>query len=142
MNSEYSDPPEFDGYNASPLQRYTLLTLGWIFVGLGAIGVFLPVVPTTPFLIVALWAFSRSSQRFHHWLYTHRWYGPYLVAWDQHRVIPIQAKVMAITFMALGWCIFTFFVAQGWVWPAVIGAVEVMVAIYVGSKPSKVPEQA
>ncbi len=142
MDSESSNTPSYLGDNNSTAKRYVLLIIGWFFVALGAIGVFLPILPTTPFLIVALWAFSRSSKRFHHWLYTHRWYGSYLVAWDQHRVIPIQAKVMAVVFMALGWGFFTVFIAQGWLLPAIIGTIEVLVAIYVCSKPSKIPENA
>ena len=139
MDSERTNTPSFEGDGKSPAQRYVLLAIGWFFVGLGAIGVFLPVLPTTPFLIVALWAFSRSSRRFHHWLYTHKWYGPYLVAWDQHRVIPLQAKITAVVFMAIGWGVFTIYIASGWMWPAIIGGCELMVIAYITSKPSKVP---
>ena len=138
MNDE-STNPAFSGEGTSPAKRYVLLTIGWFFVGLGAIGVFLPVLPTTPFLIISLWAFSRSSKKFHDWLYNHRWYGSYLKAWDQHRVIPVQAKVMAITFMALGWGVFTFYIAQSWTWPIIIATCEVMVMFYILSKPSKGP---
>ena len=138
MNDK-STNPAFSGEDSSPAKRYFLLTIGWFFVGLGAIGVFLPVLPTTPFLIISLWAFSRSSKKFHDWLYNHRWYGSYLKAWDQHRVIPVQAKVMAITFMALGWGVFTFYIAQSWTWPIIIATCEVMVMFYILSKPSKGP---
>ena len=52
----------------SPLLRYAYLTLGWVCVGLGAIGVVVPGMPTVVFLLVAVWAFARSSERFHRWL--------------------------------------------------------------------------
>jgi uncharacterized membrane protein YbaN (DUF454 family) len=54
-------------------------------------------------------------------------------------VVPLQAKIMAITFMALGWAIFTTYYANSWHWPAVIGVVELMVAAYLLSKPSRIP---
>ena len=73
---------------------------GWIFFFLGAIGVVLPVLPTTPFMLLALWAFSRSSERFHFWLYNHKFFGPPLQQWNQYRVIPLSAKVMSVSMMS------------------------------------------
>ena len=81
--------------------RPLYFTLGWVFFILGAIGVILPVLPTTPFMILALWAFAKSSLRFHNWLYTHAFFGPPLQQWEQHRVIPRTAKIMAISVMVL-----------------------------------------
>ena len=81
--------------------RSVYFLLGWVFFIIGAIGVLLPVVPTTPFMLLALWAFSRSSERFHHWLYHHKFFGPPLQMWQQHRVIPLVAKIMSISFMSI-----------------------------------------
>lgn len=75
--------------------------LGWIFFGLGIVGVFVPVLPTTPFMLLALWAFSKSSDKFHQWLYHHRVFGPPLQQWHEHGVIPLVAKVFALSFMSL-----------------------------------------
>ena len=58
-----------------PPARYAMLGFGWICVGFGIVGVFLPVWPSTVFFLLALWAFSNSSQRFHNWLYTHPRFG-------------------------------------------------------------------
>lgn len=79
--------------------NWVYFSLGWLFFVLGAIGVVLPVLPTTPFMLLALWFFSKSSDRFHHWLYHHRLFGPTLQQWDQHKVIPLAAKIMATSMM-------------------------------------------
>lgn len=75
--------------------------LAWLFFGLGALGAFLPLLPTTPFMLLALWCFAKSSPRFHAWLYRHKFFGPPLQAWEQHRVIPLPAKIMSISMMVL-----------------------------------------
>ena len=61
--------------------RYALIGLGWVNVALGAIGIVVPGMPTTVFLLIALWAFSKSSERFRTWLYEHRRLGPPIRAW-------------------------------------------------------------
>lgn len=76
--------------------RHAYLLLGWSFFGLGAIGAVVPGLPTVPLMLVALWAFSKSSQRFHDWLYTHPVFGPPLQQWRNHRVIPVKAKLLAV----------------------------------------------
>jgi uncharacterized membrane protein YbaN (DUF454 family) len=81
--------------------RPVYFCLGWIFFGLGIVGVFLPVLPTTPFMLLALWAFSNSSEKFHQWLYHHPVFGPPLQQWHEHGVIPLVAKVFAFSFMSL-----------------------------------------
>lgn len=85
----------------SPL-RFVYVGVGMLFVGLGALGVVLPGLPTTPFMILAAWMFSKSSARFHAWLWNHRVFGPYIRQWARHRVIPTHAKVMSLTFMTVG----------------------------------------
>lgn len=123
----------------TPPARYAYLGIGWFFVGLAVVGVFLPVLPTTPFLIISLWAFSKSSKRMHHWLYTHPTFGPYLVAWNTYRVIPAGAKVLSVGFMSAGWLFVVLYVAQSWLLPAGLAAIHIAVAAYILSKPSLPP---
>lgn len=82
--------------------------MGWFFFCLGVIGVVVPGLPTTPFMLLALWAFSKSSRRFHDWLYSHPFFGPPLQDWDRHRVISLPVKIFALFAMvgALAYMVF------------------------------------
>jgi uncharacterized membrane protein YbaN (DUF454 family) len=114
-----------------------LFLLGWFFFLLGVVGVVVPGLPTTPFMILALWAFSRSSKRFHGWLYEHPFFGPPLQSWDQHRVISLPVKIFALlamvgalTYMVVG--------VRVPVWVSVLSAsVMAYGAYYILGKPSK-----
>lgn len=121
------------------MTRHLFFAVGWVFFGLGALGIFLPVLPTTPFMILALWAFSRSSQRFHDWLHHHPLFGPSLNRWEQYRVIPISAKVFALTMMAASlFYLFLFAEAPLWAkWMAL--AIMGYGAWFILSKPSRPP---
>ena len=80
--------------------RSLLIGAGWLFVALGVLGVFLPLLPTTPFLLLAAGCFARSSPKFHAWLMNEPRLGPYLRMWSEGRGIPRRAKILAITMMA------------------------------------------
>ena len=120
--------------------RYAYVAVGLLFVGLGALGVVLPVVPTTPFLLISLWAFARSSHRLEAWLLGHRVFGPRLVEWRKHRVIPLSVKLTAWGSMVGS---LTLMILTGASPIAIIGAASVMAigAGYVASKPSKPPPE-
>lgn len=80
--------------------RVVWATCGLLCVGLGILGVFLPLLPTTPFMLLAAWCFARSSERLHRWLLTHRTFGPIIENWNQHRAIPRKAKWYSVGAMA------------------------------------------
>lgn len=77
-----------------------MLATGFLFVGLAALGVVLPVLPTTPFLLIAAACFARSSPRFYDWLMTNRVFGPLIRDWREHRSIPLRAKILAVALIA------------------------------------------
>lgn len=101
METSPPDAPETQPA-ASPALRGLFAAIGFVFVGLGAVGVVVPGLPTTPFMLLAAWMFSKSSPRFHRWLWDHRVFGPYVRAWARHRVIPRHAKLLSSGVMALG----------------------------------------
>ena len=71
------------------------LTAGMLFLGLGLLGVLLPILPTTPFLLLAAWCFARSSPRLHGWLLGHRLFGPPIRNWEENGAISRPAKRLA-----------------------------------------------
>ncbi|WP_086464418.1 YbaN family protein [Oceanibaculum nanhaiense] len=127
------------GLIGNRLLRVTLYALGCIFAALGLIGAFLPVVPTVPFLLVAVWCFSRSSPRFHHWLYTHPTFGPPIRNWFQHGIVPLKGKLYAVGGMAASWLMTVIFVFDDWLKPALMGGTMMLIGLYVCTRPSRVP---
>ncbi|RMQ42533.1 hypothetical protein ALQ04_00618 [Pseudomonas cichorii] len=81
------------------LVRYLLVAVGWTSVALGVIGIFLPVLPTTPFLLLAAACFARSSPRFYRWLVNHKQLGPWIRDYLAGNGIPLKGKVYAIALM-------------------------------------------
>ena len=83
--------------------RLAYLIAGFVLLALGIIGAFLPLMPTTIFVILAAACFARSSARLESWLLRHRRFGPMIVAWRTERAIPRRAKVLAAIGMVLGY---------------------------------------
>jgi hypothetical protein len=88
---------------------------GAIALGLGILGIFLPLLPTTPFVLLAAACFARGSERFHQWLLASSTFGPMVREWEGHRSLPYRTKVTAIVLMSLTMAIsITFFVRPLW----------------------------
>jgi uncharacterized membrane protein YbaN (DUF454 family) len=121
-------------------KRVAFAVAGWSFLGLGLAGAALPLLPTTPFLILALWAFSRSSRRMHDWLYHHPRFGPRLQEWRRYRVIPLRVKLVAWTTMAATLAYLIFVVRAPWGLIAATAALMAVGVAYVATKPSRRPE--
>jgi hypothetical protein len=121
--------------------RPLLFVLGWLLFGVGFIGVFVPVLPTTPLMLLALWCFSRSSDRFHDWLYTHKHFGPPLQLWHKHRVIPLAAKLVALVFMG-GSLVYVFVFLTTPTWAKTLMSVSMAFGLwFILTKPSSPPEK-
>jgi uncharacterized membrane protein YbaN (DUF454 family) len=74
------------------LAQYLYITVGWLFLGLGVIGIFLPLLPTTPFVLLAAFCFSRGSATLHRWLLEQKTFGPMIRDWNQHGIIRRRVK--------------------------------------------------
>lgn len=83
----------------NPLVRQILLVVGWLAVVLGVIGIFLPVLPTTPFLLLAAACFVRSSRRVYQWLVDHPRLGPWLLDYLEGNGIPLKGKIYTLITM-------------------------------------------
>jgi uncharacterized protein len=121
------------------LKKSLYLAAGWISVGLAIMGVIMPILPTTPFLLVAVWAFSRSSPELAERIRNHKTFGPFVRNWQDAGVIPTRAKFLAVAMMA-GASDYLWFYSAAPHWAALmIIAAMVPIAIYVLSRPSQQP---
>lgn len=79
------------------MRRYVLLVLGWVFLGLGLLGMALPVLPTTPFVLLAAACFLRSSERLHRWLVSHPVFGEQIAGYLAGKGLRRRTKIVAIS---------------------------------------------
>ena len=81
---------------SSLLIKLILISAGTFFLGLGIIGIFIPVLPTTPFLLLAAACYARSSKRFYDWLMNNRWFGPYIKNYRDGTGISLKIKIFTL----------------------------------------------
>lgn len=105
------------------MKRHFFLVSGWASLGLGAIGAFLPLLPTVPFVILAAFCFARSSPRLEAWLVTHPQFGHHIVAWREKGAISRKGKVAASVAFAVSIALAAIFSPWPWVMAPVIAAV-------------------
>ena len=83
------------------IKKWLLIAVGSVSVALGMLGIFLPLLPTTPFLLLAAACYVRSSERFYRWLIEHKWFGHHIRNYREGHGIPLRAKVMALSLLWL-----------------------------------------
>lgn len=88
--------------------KIVLTILGLLSLVLGVVGIFLPLLPTTPLLLLSAWCFIRSSTKLYDWLLNHPYLGKYIRNFREHRAIPLRVKVLsvAMVWLTIGYCIF------------------------------------
>jgi len=112
------------------VKRKLFLFLAWFFVLLGAIGIAIPILPTTPFLLLAVWFFSKSSQRFHKWILNHKILGEYVRSYQNGKGIPLKIKIRTILLLWLTIFISMYFV-QDKIWLVImLFVVAVLVSVH------------
>ena len=98
--------------------KWTLKVVGIVSMGLGVLGIFVPLLPTTPFLLLAAACFFRSSPRLYAWLIHHPWFGKFILYYREYRAIPLQVKIGALVLLwaVIGyaiWCVTTLWWIRG-----------------------------
>jgi len=132
--------PASDPVARGRVSRALWMTLGWLLVGIGFVGLFVPLLPTTDFLILALPCFARSSVRLEHWLLDHPRVGPPLRAWRAQRAIPRHAKIAACAGIGVGFASFCALVRPGAPLAIAVGIVLLGCATWIASRPAPAPE--
>jgi uncharacterized membrane protein YbaN (DUF454 family) len=111
--------------------RWLLIAIGTICVGLGVIGIFLPVLPTTPFLLAAAWCYARSSEKFYKWLISNKWFGKYIKDYREGKGIPVGVKIITITLLWLTILLSIFFVVFNMYFRIIMIVIAVLVTIHI-----------
>ena len=125
----------------SRLVRVLFTLAGAVALGLGLIGIVLPLLPTTPFVLLATACFARGSERFHQWLLANRTFGPMVYEWERHRSLPYRTKVTAIVLMSLTMAVsIVFFVEPAWL-KAALALFGVALALWMYRIPSRDRDQ-
>lgn len=127
----------------NPVIRWLVMALGWVSVMLGVLGIFLPVLPTTPFLLLAAACFVRTSPRFYNWLVNHPKLGKFIIYYLAGKGIPLKAKVYAIVLIWLSVLLSAFVLLDSPIVRIILPLVGVAVSLYLLLQPTlALPKQA
>lgn len=118
------------------------VALGWLSLLLGFIGIFLPILPTTPFVLLAAWFFSKGSRRLHAWLLRSKTFGPIIRDWSAYGVIRPRAKALSLSMMALLFGYTLIFVQVGLLVKLIVASIGLATATFIVTRPSAPRGQA
>ena len=100
------------GHDLKPFQRWLYVIAGSVSVGLGTLGIVLPLLPTTPFLLLAAYCYAKSSERFYTWLITNRYFGEYIRNYREKNGVPMKIKVYTLILLWATICFSAFYVVS------------------------------
>lgn len=115
--------------------RAIYIAAGLLMTALGIVGAFLPLLPTTPFLLVAVWCFSRSSPRLEQWLLTHRTLGPPLTNWRREGAIAGRAKAVAVSLIVASYGFFYYRTQPSLLLAGIVGLILSASALFILTRP-------
>lgn len=113
------------------IARLGLIFLGSLFLGLGILGIFLPLLPTTPFLLLAAACFARSSKKLYAWLLNNRWFGSYIRNYREGKGIPLKVKIASLALLWMAIVYSTVFVASGFLVRFILVLIAIGVTVHV-----------
>lgn len=113
------------------MMRFVALILAYFFLALAIIGVFLPGIPTVPFLLLTAWFSAKGSERLHRWLYAHPHLGQLLIDWEGQKAISRSSKVMAVLMFMLSWTVMYYRIENMWCLVAITLLFLLMIAFLV-----------
>ena len=113
------------------MQKKLVMLLGWFFILLSVIGLLLPILPTTPFLILALTLFANSSPKFHQMLLNHRWFGPVLNQWEDNKTVTRPIKIRAVLLVLFSFAISIFLVREYWMLQVMLVIIASILLFYI-----------
>jgi uncharacterized membrane protein YbaN (DUF454 family) len=116
------------------MARLVALILAYFFLVLAVVGIFLPGVPTVPFLLLTAWFAARGSERLHSWLYAHPHLGKLLMNWEQQRAISRTSKVVALLMLITSWVVMYYRLHNMWAL-AGISVLFIVIGSYLASRP-------
>lgn len=136
MNTPDTPPDVRPRLHSSAAVRLLYMAVGVTSLAIGFVGVFLPVLPTTVFVLVAAYCFARSSERFHSALLSNRYFGPIIRDWQANRCISLRSKVYAITLVAISFSVTSIFILEPVLFRMLMGTGGIGLIFYLYSLPT------
>lgn len=119
------------------ITKYILASIGLISLGLGILGIFLPLLPTTPFLLLSAALFMKSSKRLYNWLMNHKYLGKHLKNYIEHKTISVRSKISSITLLWLTILFTAFYIVENIIVKIVLLIIATAVTIHILSFKTK-----
>jgi uncharacterized protein len=116
------------------MTRLVALVLAYFFLALAIIGVFLPGIPTVPFLLLTAWFSAKGSKKLHRWLYEHSHLGKLLIDWETQKAVSRSSKVVAVLMLMVSWAVMYHRLSNVWILVAT-AILFVVIASYLISRP-------
>lgn len=111
--------------------KFLYTVLGTLSLALGILGIFLPVLPTTPFLLLSAVLYVRGSQRLYDWLMAHKHLGPYIKNFREHKALPLRVKTVSVSMVWATLLYCAFFVAKEWWMSVMFIAIAIGVTVHI-----------
>jgi uncharacterized membrane protein YbaN (DUF454 family) len=113
------------------IQNKIMVITGTFFLIIGIFGIFIPILPTTPFLLLAAACYARGSKKFYNWLIKNKWFGEYIKYYREGRGIPLSVKIISITFLWITIAFSTFIIVINLLLKVILIIIAIVVTIHI-----------